>query len=245
MLPELLQNERLDELIRGKALIIQKKHGFRFGTDAVLLADFALIRSRAKVMDFGAGTGVIALLVALKNPGIQVSAVELQPEMAEMAQRSIQLNGLADRINLLCGDIRDAARLFGYGLYDQVICNPPYNELNRSLPPNTESRLISRMEVGISIEEICQSAFSILKSGGRLSVVFPSQRLHEMLFAMDRAHLAPKRIRCVEPYPGRAPRIMLLDAVKHGGSQLEWLPPLILQNEDGSYTEEWFRIYGE
>ena len=239
----LKSDERLDELIHGKASIIQKKHGFRFGTDAVLLADFALIAPRARVMDLGTGTGVIALLVAWKHEDASVCALELQQEMAEMAKRSVLLNGLSERIDLRQGDIREAAQQFGYGAFDQVLCNPPYFPAERSLLPESEDRLLSRIEADIGLEEICLSAFRLLKSRGRFSVVFPAQRLHEMLAAMQKNSLAPKRLRCVQPFFGRAPKLVLLDAVKHGGSQLDWLPPLILQNEDGSYTDEWHRIY--
>ena len=244
MNPELKSDERLDELVQqGKASILQKKHGFRFGTDAVLLADFALIKPRSRVIDLGTGTGVIALLIALKHPDARVSALELQGDMADMARRSVALNDLEDRIDVLEGDIRSAMRLFGPGAFDQVVCNPPYNQTGRSILPESENKLLSRMEGGISIEEICLSAFQLLKSGGRLSVVFPAQRLHDMLSAMQKARLAPKRVRCVQPFADRPPKLILLDAVKHGGSQLDWQPPLILQNKDGSYTEEWHRIY--
>ena len=105
MCPELNSDERLDELVQGKASIIQKKRGFRFGTDAVLLADFALIKARARVIDFGTGSGVIALLIALKHPDACVSALELQSDIADMARRNVLLNGLEDRIDIVCGDI--------------------------------------------------------------------------------------------------------------------------------------------
>ena len=243
MRPEILEDERVDELIRGKTQILQKKQGFRFGTDAVLLADFALIKPRARVMDFGTGTGVIALLIASKHADAHVTALELQPDIASMARRSVEMNDLGERIEVVQGDIRCAPTLFQVGTFDQITCNPPYNEPGRSLAPESENKLLSRTEAAVTIDQICHSAFLLLKSGGRLSVVFPAQRLHEMLFAMDKERLAPKRVRCILPTPSRAPRLMLLDAVKHGGSQLDWLPPLILQNEDGSYTDEWHRIY--
>ena len=243
MRPEVKDGEQVSEFIQGKACILQKKHGFRFGTDAVLLADFAQIKPRAKVIDLGTGTGVIALLIAAKHPDAQVSALEKQEDVADMAQRSVLLNGLEGRIDLRTGDIRNAPQLFGFGVFDQAICNPPYNPIGRSLLPEGENKLLSRMEADISIGEICQSAFGLLKSGGRLSVVFPARRLHEMLSAMEHSRLAPKRIRCVQPFPDRAPKLVLLDAVKHGGSQLDWQPPLVLQNADGSYTKEWHRIY--
>ena len=243
MAPEIHEDEQLHELNRGGNRIIQKISGFRFGTDAVLLSDFTLIKPGARVMDFGAGTGIISLLCAIHRADIRVTALELQPDMADMAQRSVQLNRLEDRISVRALDLRLAAENFGYGAYDNVICNPPYHDLKRGLKPENENRLLSRTESSVTIDEICLSAFRVLKSGGRLSVIYPAMRLHEMLRAMQDSRLSPKRVRCVQQSADRPPKLILIDAVKHGGSQLEWLPPLILAEEDGSPSKEWHRIY--
>ncbi|MBO7385522.1 MAG: methyltransferase, partial [Clostridia bacterium] len=129
------EGERIDDLQRGGLKILQKEHGFRFGTDAVLLSDFALIRRRERVADFGTGTGVIALLIAARHPDVRLDAIELQPDMADMARRSVEMNGLQDRITMHEGDLRDAPKMLGCGRLDAVICNPPYNDPGRSLPP--------------------------------------------------------------------------------------------------------------
>ena len=236
-------DEELHELVKDRFAIIQKKQGFRFGTDAVLLADFIKAAPRMKLIDFGFGTGVIALLTAIHHPDARVCGVELQADMAEMAHRSVELNALNDRVDLRQGDIRAAARIFGYGIFDRVSCNPPYFEPASSIRPDTDSKLVSRMLTDISLDEICKSAFEVLKSGGRLSVVYPASRIDEMLFAMRQNRLSPKRIRAVQLTASKAPKLMLLDAVKQGGSGLDWLPPLILQNDDGSHSAEWHRIY--
>ena len=237
------EGERIDDLQRGGLKILQKEHGFRFGTDAVLLSDFALIRRRERVADFGTGTGVIALLIAARHPDVRLDAIELQPDMADMARRSVEMNGLQDRITVHEGDLRDAPQMLGCGRLDAVICNPPYNDPGRSLPPEDENRLISRSSSAVTVDEICQSAFLTLKSGGRLSMVFPAQGMLELMDAMQRARLAPKRVRTVHGTLAHAPRLVLIDAVKQGGSQLHWLPPLILNNPDGTETEEYRRIY--
>lgn len=240
----LLEGERLDDLQYNGMKIIQKTNAFRFGTDAVLLSDFALIRKNDRVGDFGTGTGAIALLIAAHHESAQVDAVEIQDDMAEMAKRSVMLNGLTDRVRIHRMDLRKAAECLGYGKFDQVVCNPPYSKEGAALQSVSLNKRLSRHEGDTTIGEICSAASSLLKTGGRFSVVFPAQRAFEMMCEMKKANLAPKRVRCVQGTKNHAPRLMLIDSVKNGGEQLHWLPPLILKNEDGSETEEWFRIYG-
>ena len=238
------EGERIDDLQREGLRILQKAKGFRFGTDAVLLSDFAFVRKWDNVADFGTGTGVIALLIAARHPLARVHAIELQSDMADMARRSVKMNGLEDRVSVYEGDLRDSPAMLGFGCLDAVVCNPPYNDPERSLPPEDENRLFSRSGSSVTIDEICRAAFLVLKSGGRLSVVFPAQGMLEMMNAMQKARLAPKRVRTVHGTAGHAPRLILIDAVKGGGSQLHWMPPLILKNADGTETEEYRRIYG-
>ncbi|MBE5792350.1 MAG: tRNA1(Val) (adenine(37)-N6)-methyltransferase [Clostridia bacterium] len=241
---KLLEGERVDDLQYNGMKIIQKTNAFRFGTDAVLLSDFALIRKNDRVADLGTGTGAIALLIAAHHEYAQVDAIEIQEDMAEMAQRSVRLNHIADRVRVHPMDLRCAAENLGYGKFDQVVCNPPYSKEGAALQSVSLNKRLSRHEGDTTIGEICLSAAALLKTGGRFSVVFPAQRAFEMMCEMKKANLAPKRIRCVQGTKNHAPRLILIDSVKNGGEQLHWLPPLILRNEDGSETEEWFRIYG-
>ncbi len=240
----LLEGERVDDLQYNGMKIIQKTDAFRFGTDAVLLADFALIRKNDRVADLGTGTGAIALLIAAHHETAQVDAVEIQADMAEMAERSVRMNNITERVRVHSMDLRNAAKHLGYGKYDQVVCNPPYSKEGAALASVRENLRLSRHEGDTTIAEICQAAAGLLKTGGRFSVVFPAQRAFEMMTEMKKSNLAPKRIRCVQGTKNHAPRLILIDSVKNGGEQLHWLPPLILKNEDGSETEEWFRIYG-
>lgn len=240
----LLEGERVDDLQYNGMKIIQKTDAFRFGTDAVLLADFALVRKNDRVADLGTGTGAIAILIAAHHETAQVDAVEIQADMAEMAERSVRMNRISGRVRVHSMDLRKAAEKLGYGKFDQVVCNPPYSKEGAALVSVRENQRLSRHEGDTTIGEICQAAAKLLKTGGRFSVVFPAQRAFEMMLEMQKSNLAPKRIRCVQGTKNHAPRLMLIDSVKNGGEQLHWLPPLILKNEDGSETEEWFRIYG-
>ncbi len=240
----LLEGERVDDLQYNGMKIIQKTNAFRFGTDAVLLADFAFVRKNDRIADLGTGTGAIALLIAAHHETAQVDAVEIQEDMAEMAGRSVRLNEITDRVRVHRMDLRNAAEKLGYGKFDQVVCNPPYSKEGAALASVRENQRLSRHEGDTTIGEICLAAAKLLKTGGRFSVVFPAQRAFEMMCEMKKSNLAPKRIRCVQGTKNHAPRLILIDSVKNGGEQLHWLPPLILKNEDGSETEEWFRIYG-
>ena len=195
-------------------------------------------------MDLGTGTGAIALLCAAHHPDAQIHAVEIQEDMAEMAQRSVSLNGLNDRVYVHAMDMRNAAAVLGYGAFECTVCNPPYSKEGTAIQSIRENQRLSRHEGDITIEEICLSAAKLLKTGGRFSVVFPAQRMFEMMTAMQSARLSPKRVRTVHGTIDHAPRLVLIDSVKMGGAQLHWLPPLILKNRDGTPTDEWLRIYG-
>lgn len=233
----------MDDLQFDGLKIIQREDAFRFGTDAVLLSDFVLLKKRSRVADLGTGTGIIALLLAAHHEDTQVDAVEIQEDMADMAQRSVELNELGQRVRVHGMDMRKAPALLGCGLYDAVVSNPPYSKPGAALLPQNENKRISRIETEISIEEICSCAFLLLKTGGRFSVIFPAQRMLEMMNAMQKARLTPKRIRCVHATRSHVPKLVLMDAVKQGGEQLDWLPPLILNDDNGAPSAEYRRIY--
>ena len=235
--------ERIDSLQFGSLRIIQRRDAFRFGTDAVLLADFASARIDDYVADMGTGTGIISILMASRQERSAYAAIEIQPDMADMASRSVRLNGMHDRINVYHCDFRTAAQQLGYGRFSLAVCNPPYGKAGGVLLSQTDARRIARHESDCTVDDVASSAFDLLKTGGRLAVVFPAARAFEMMFAMRTHRLEPKRIRTVHATMAREPKLILIEAVKDGGSMLHWLPPLILNHEDGSPTEEWKRIY--
>lgn len=239
----LYAGERVDDLQFHGMRIIQRADAFRFGTDAVLLADFAQPRSREAAVDLGTGTGAIALLMAMHHPNITVDAVELQPDIADMAWRSAYLNELDERVRVHHMDMRDAPRLLGQEKFSLVVCNPPYGRDGGALVNDNPALRTARHEGGLTPDAVAETAFRLLRYGGRFAVVFPAQRAYEMMRAMDDHHLAPKRVRTVHAMAGRAPKLILIDAIKGGGSQLHWQDPLILAEADGSPTAEWKRIF--
>lgn len=239
----LLPGERLDDLQCDGLKLIQRPDAFRFGTDSVLLADFAAPRKNERAVDLGCGTGAIALLMAGHQPTAYVAAVELQPDIADMARRSVAQNGLEDRVRVHCGDMREAWRALGAGRWSLAVCNPPYGRSGAALESENESVRIARHEGDLSPGDVALAAAMLLKNGGRFCAVYPAPRAYELMRAMDGAGIAPKRIRTVHGVEGRAPKFVLLEGVKQGGDGLHWLPPLVLRNADGSFTEEWHRIY--
>lgn len=244
MQPELRAGERIDDLQNGFVLI-QKEGTFCFGTDTVLLADFAAPRKREKCVDMGCGNGAISVLMAAHQPELEhIVAVEIQPEMADMARRSVEINNLQEKISVHTGDMREAWQTLGCGKASLVVCNPPYGGVGTTLISQKEPERIARHESDLSCEDVAYSADRLLKYGGRFCVVFPAPRAYEMMAAMDKYHLAPKRLRSVHHTLDRAPKIVLIEAVKGGGKGLHWQPPLIIEDENGNRTAEWHRIYG-
>ena len=241
----LREGERLDDLQCNGMKLIQRGDVFRFGTDSVLLADFANPKKHDRAVDLGCGTGAIALLMAGHRPELRVDAVEIQPELADMAGRSAALNQMEDRVHVWNMDMREAWRTLGAGAYSLAVCNPPYGRKGAALESAGEARRIACHEGDLTPSDVAASAAKLLKTGGRLCVIYPAPRAFEMMRAMHEHRLAPKRVRTVHGVEGRAPKFVLLDAVKGGGEGLHWLEPLVLRHEDLSFTEEWHRIYGQ
>jgi len=235
--------ERLDDLQTGGLKLIQRPDAFRFGTDSVLLADFATPRKDEVAVDLGCGTGAIALLMAGHQPRMRVDAVELQPDVADMARRSVALNDLQSRMRVYCLDMREAWRTLGAGRYSLAVCNPPYGRSGAALESQSETFRIARHEGDLTPPAVARSAAMLLKNGGRFCVIYPAPRAYELMRAMDETGIAPKRLRTVHGVEGRAPKFVLIEGVKQGGEGLHWLPPLVLRNEDGSFSGEWHRIY--
>lgn len=240
---EIKPGERVDDLQHRGFRIIQSPDAFRFGTDSVLLADFASPRKRDVCVDLGCGTGAISLIMLMHNPTITVTGVEIQPEVADMAARSAVLNDVGDRFNVVCSDMRTIHEKLGRGNFSLAVCNPPYFKAGGALLSEEEKVRIARHEGDISPSDIAASAARLIKNGGRFAVVYPAPRALEMMRAMEDAGIAPKRIRTIHGVAGRAPKHILIDGIKGAASGLHWLEPLILRDENGEPSAEWHRIY--
>lgn len=236
--------ERIDDLQRNGYRIIQKTGGFCFGMDAVLLSGFARAKKGDRVLDLGTGTGIIPLLLRAKTEAARIQALEIQPEMAEMAARSVALNGLQETVEIIEGDIRQASALFGAGVFDVVTSNPPYMPAGHGLKNPDSARAVARHEVLCTFEDVAREAAKVLKSGGHFYLVHRPARLAEFFETLRKYGLEPKRMKFVHPYIGEEANMVLIDAVRGGKPYLHLEAPVVVYQEPGRYTDEIYEIYG-
>lgn len=241
---ELKENERLDDLQRNGFQIIQKTDGFCFGMDAVLLSGFASVRKGEKALDLGTGTGIIPILLKAKTEGEHFSALEIQEEMADMARRSVAANHLEKDIIVVTGDIKEASRIFGAASFDVVTSNPPYMNDAHGLKNPDLPKAIARHEVLCTLDDVTREAAKVLKPGGRFYMVHRPHRLVEIITALTKYRLEPKRMKMVHPYVDREANMVLIEAVRGGRSMIKVEAPVIVYKEPGVYTDEIYDIYG-
>lgn len=228
--------ERLDDLQRGGLRIIQSGRHFAFSIDAVLLAHFASIRSRGTVVDLGTGSGVIPLLLSHRSPHARITGIELAPEVADMANRSILTNGLGDRISVIQGDLRHIRKLMPAGTADLVTSNPPYMPLGTGEISLTEAQQMARHEVTCRLEDVLAAAAWLLRTGGKFALVHRPERLGDIMAALRGYRLEAKRLRLAHPLADRKASMVLLEAVKNARPGLTVEPPIYIHNPDGTYT---------
>ena len=241
---ELRENERLDELQRGGYRILQNTEQFCFGMDAVLLSGFAAVRPGSLVIDLGAGTGIVPILLAAKTRASEIIGLEIQEETADMARRSVALNGLEERIGIVTGDIKEASKLFGGASFDVATCNPPYMEDRHGLKNPQESKAIARHEILCCLEDVIRETAALLKPGGHFYMVHRPRRLAEVIGRMLQYRLEPKRLRMVHPYANAEANLFLIEGIRGGGRQMRVEKPLVVYRAPGVYTEELYEIYG-
>lgn len=232
----------LDDLQNGYH-IYQRTDGFKFGIDAVLLADFAKAKAR-RAMDLCTGTGIVPILLAAKTDIEHIDAVEIQHDMAELAKRSVGYNGLEKRISVLEGDLKDAPETFGRGVYDMVTVNPPYMKAGGGIVNAADMKTLSRHETACTLSDVVRVSAELLRPHGKLFMVHRPSRLADVFWEMRRYGIEPKLMRTVQPRPDREMNLVLICGIKGARPELKVLPPLVVYNADGSYTKEIDEIYG-
>ena len=240
----LLPGERIDELQRNGYRIIQNPERFCFGMDAVLLSGFARAKKQERCLDLGCGNGIIPILMEAKTEGKHFTGLEIQPESADMAKRSVALNGLQDRIDIVEGDIKDASKIFGASSFHVVTTNPPYMTAQHGLTNVYEAKTIARHEVLCNPEDIIRESARLLMPGGRFYMVHRPFRLAEIISLMVQYRMEPKRMRLVYPYVDREPNMVLIEGLRGGKSRMTVEKPLIVYKEPGKYTDEIYDVYG-
>ena len=238
------ENERIDDLQRNGYRIIQDSDRFCFGMDAVLLSSFATAKKGDRVLDLGTGTGIIPILMEAKTEAEHLTGLEIQPESADMASRSVALNDLQDKISIVTGDIKEAKNLFPKASFQVITSNPPYMIGQHGLVNPHGEKAIARHEILIDIEGIVGSASKILKFGGHFYMVHRPFRLAEIMTVLTKYHLEPKRMQLVYPYIDKEPNMVLIEAVRGGKSRMQVEKPLIVYEKPGVYTREIYEVYG-
>lgn len=240
----LRSGERIDDLQRNGLKIIQDPDRFCFGMDAVLLSGFASAKKGDNVLDMGTGTGILPLLMSAKTNARKLTGLEIQPDSADMALRSVKLNQLEDRISIVTGDIKTADEIFPLASFDVITCNPPYMIEEHGITNPDSPKAIARHELLCNFDDVARAAEKLLKSGGHFYLVHRPFRLSEIMTTLSKHHLEPKRMRLVYPFVDREPNMVLLEAVRGGKPRMSVERPLILFSAPDVYTDEIKETYG-
>ena len=240
----LKENERIDDLERNGYRIIQDTKRFCFGMDAVLLSGFARVKEGAHVLDLGTGTGIIPILLEAKTKAEHLTGLEIQEDSADMARRSVLLNGLEDKIDIVTGDIKEAESLFDAASFDVITCNPPYMIGKHGITNEGDAKAIARHEILCTLEDIVSRAAKLLKPGGNFFMVHRPFRLAEIMAVLQAYKLEPKRMQLVYPFVDKEPNMVLIEANRGGKPRLTVEKPLIVYKEPGVYMPEIYEIYG-
>ncbi|WML50348.1 tRNA1(Val) (adenine(37)-N6)-methyltransferase [Neobacillus sp. PS3-34] len=243
----LKDDERLDYLLAEELRIIQSPSVFSFSLDAVLLARFVYVPiQKGNLIDLCSGNGVIPLFLSARTKG-NITGVEIQERLYDMAIRSIEYNGLGDRLHMIHDDIKKMPETLGYGKFDVVTCNPPYfiTPSNEEINLN-EHLAIARHEILCTLEDAVRVSSQLVRAGGKVAFVHRPGRLIDIISLMRQYRLEPKRIQLVYPKAGKEANTLLIEAIKDGSPDLKILPPLIVYNDKNEYTPEIREIlYGE
>ena len=245
---KLKENERIDDLEIKNMKIIQNKDGFCFGIDSVLLSDFAKeIKDNSKVVDLGTGTGILGILLCAKTNLKEILGVEIQEEVANMAQRSIELNNLKNRFKILNDNIKNIEKnnINLKNNFDYVVTNPPYKKINTGKINENEKKLISRHELTANLDDFIKTASFLLKDKGTLFMVHRPERLVDILEKMRKEKIEPKELKFIYPKINKEPNLILIKGVKNANPFLKIDKPLYVYNEDGNYTDDILKIYGK
>lgn len=241
---QLKEGERIDQLFSTDVKIIQNKAVFSYSIDSVLLSRFPKIPSKGLIVDLCSGNGAVGLFASTRTQA-PITLVELQERLADMAERSIQLNHLEKQVTMVQDDLKNLLEHVPRSQVDLILCNPPYfKSIETSKKNLSEHYLLARHEITTNLEEICQVSRHALKSNGRLAMVHRPDRFLDILDTLRQYNLAPKRVQFVYPKMGKDANMLLIEAIKDGSTDgLKILPPLFVHKDNGDYTDEIFEIY--
>jgi len=235
--------ETIDEILGGRLRIIQKKSGYRFSIDALLLAHFVVLREGADCIELGTGSGIVALILADRYHCRRVLGIDIQEELVSMARRSVEMNNLAGCMEIRRGDVRHPESICAPMSFDAAVFNPPYRRLRSGRMNPDSAKAIARHEVTGTLGDFLAAAAHALRDGGRVTAIYPAKRMAEMISRMRSCQIEPKRMRIVHSRPGGMGAFLLMEGVKGGGEELAVLPPLFIYAEGGAYSAEMAAIF--
>ncbi|WP_123052634.1 tRNA1(Val) (adenine(37)-N6)-methyltransferase [Clostridium sp. JN-1] len=236
-------DETLDDLQLNNIFIIQKKHAFRFGVDAVLLANFVKSKNNAKVIDLCSGTGIIPFILSAKTKVSSITGIEIQSEMVDMANRSVLFNKLQNKIRFVNQDLKNMDFIKSLDKVDIVTVNPPYKLRGSGIINADDKNAIARHEICCTLDDVIKASKDLLTHNGKLYMIHRPDRLVDIMCTMRKYKIEPKFITMVHPNIKKAPNMVLIEGQNNGGTFLKWGEPIYIHNLDGSYTEQIDGIY--
>jgi len=239
------EDERLDELFDGRLRIIQKKEGYRFSVDAILLAHFSSQLSANSIIDLGTGSGVIPLILARKGTVPTIVGVEVQEEMADMAKRTIALNGFTERVSILHEDLKELRNRFNASSFDLVVSNPPYYPVGDGRINPDEQKAIARHEILAKMGDVISIAHYLVKPSGIVVIIFPAKRLVDLLDSLKEFDFKPELLQIIYSHEHDEGKLVIVKSCKGGNPELEIKEPFFIYEAEGVYSEEMQKIYGE
>ena len=235
--------ETLDTLFGDRLQILQRKNGYRFSMDAVLLAWFATPAAGDRIIDLGTGCGVVSLLLALDAAPKCIVGLEIQSDLASLAEKNVRLNGMEDRIRIRMGDLKSVTQWYAPESFDQAVVNPPFGIPGAGRLNPTVEKALARHEILGSLKDFLRSAAYLVRFSGKITVIYRAQRLAYLFQSLQTVGFTPKRLRMVHGRLETPAKMVLVTATKGGGEELRVEPPLILFNSDGSYSADLKAIY--
>jgi tRNA1Val (adenine37-N6)-methyltransferase len=232
-----------DTLFQGRLLFYQHQRGYRFSLDAVLLAGLTKVATVDRVIDLGTGCGVIPLILARRGQGREWVGVEIQPELADLARRNVEINGGDPRISIMELDFRDISSHLPPGGYDLVLSNPPYRRLHTGRVNPDRQRALARHELTASVADVFAAGSYLLPAAGRLAIIYPAARLAHLLVIAKEHGFSPKRLTVIHSNEQSLGRLVHLECLKAGGEELQIEPPLYIYQTDGQYTKALQALY--
>ena len=240
---EALHDDELCELFAGRLRIFQKRNGYRFSVDSILLADFARQRASGSVADLGTGSGVLPIILSKSKVVKETIGIEVQEDLAQLAQKNICLNQCEDRVKIIHADIRTIKRDFKAGSFDAVISNPPfYPEHSGRLNPDNQ-KAISRHELFGTLADFANISQYLLKLSGKFLTIYPSARAVDLIQEMRASGIEPKTLQFIHPRSDEHANLVLIEGIKGAGKEAKVLTPLVLYDARGRYTEQVQNIF--